>query len=125
LLQIANTCGNSASVYVNDLKADAYDFNRRELDISNFLRPGSNTLRIEVASTLNNRLMARNYHSAMGQIFAALAGETNDFTGTEADAAGLIQMLSGIAPAIQAYGLIGNVVLKTYTVKPVVIPTTK
>jgi hypothetical protein len=46
---------------VNGKKGRAVDFDAPEVDITELLHTGSNEIRVEVSSSLNNRLLARGY----------------------------------------------------------------
>ena len=63
VLKLGSTNGNTAAVYVNGKKADGVDMNHPTVDISELLVPGKNTLLVEVASTLNNRLHQKEYYA--------------------------------------------------------------
>lgn len=63
VLKLGSTNGNTAAVYVNGKKADGVDMNNPTIDISELLVPGKNTLLVEVASTLNNRLHQKEYYA--------------------------------------------------------------
>jgi hypothetical protein len=103
LLRIGSTNGNSAAVYVNDIKAPPYDFNKKSLDISALLKTGENTIKIEVASTLNNRLLARNYHAVIDQMLKARMTHISNPVKP-----------SFITPGVQDYGLLGPVRIDFY-----------
>ncbi|MDR0583813.1 MAG: hypothetical protein LBG57_05615 [Treponema sp.] len=105
-LYIGSTCGNSAAVYINGVKAPPYDFNRKTLDITALLKAGENIVKIEVPSTLNNRLLTRNYHAAIDRMLQARAVHV------------LPPPRYG-RPGVQDYGLIGPVMVKFYrTIHP-------
>jgi hypothetical protein len=99
VLKIGSTCGNSAAVYVNGKKTSGIDYARLETDISDLLSEGENTIKVEVSSTLNNRLVARHYFD------------------TIIDRHGpLIHGKPRIVPfAVQDYGMIGKVSVRFYT----------
>ena len=116
-LRIGSTNGNSAAVFVNGKKGKPYDFNRRSVDVSELLHAGTNEIMVEVASTLNNRLLARHYHenaikAMMAKVTAGMTAETEaaaDF--------GDGSMSMPAPPPVQDYGMTGEVQLVTYTVK--------
>jgi hypothetical protein len=61
ILRIGSVNGNSLAVFVNGEKTPVVDYSRLEANITGFLVPGENTVKVEVSSTLNNRLIARRY----------------------------------------------------------------
>ena len=92
-LSIASTGGGTAAVWVNGQKAPALNTRTLKVDISGLVRPGKNTIEIEVASTLTNRMLQRGYQDKK-------SGWTDEF------------------PAVQDYGLMGDVRIVTYTAIP-------
>ena len=82
ILHFASAGGGSIALWVNGEPAGGMNPRTLSADIGRFLVPGRNTLRVEVASTLTNRLLQRNYGEKQSRW-------TADF------------------PAIQAYGLAG------------------
>jgi hypothetical protein len=102
-LRIGSTNGNSAAVLVNGVKAPPWDFNRKTINIASLLKPGENTIKIEVASTLNNRLLARNYHAAIDNMLKARMTHVAKPAKP-----------SFITPGVQDYGLIGPVWIDFY-----------
>jgi hypothetical protein len=116
LLHIGSTNGNSAAVYVNGVKAPAYDFNRKAVDITALVQPGENTLTVEVSSTLNNRLLARGYHAIISKVLQA---RVDNFPKPEDAEAGLSpDMLKFTTPNVQDYGLAGPVTVSFYILAP-------
>lgn len=65
-LQLENANSGSIAVYVNGEKADGVNTRTLKVDISKLLKAGENTLKIEVASTLYNRVAQRGYYSFCG-----------------------------------------------------------
>jgi hypothetical protein len=61
VLKLTGTGGNSLAVYVNGKKIPPVDYSRLEADITSFLVKGENSIKVEVSTTLNNRLAARHY----------------------------------------------------------------
>jgi hypothetical protein len=116
LLRIGSTGGNSAAVYVNGVKAPAYDFNRKALDIGPLLKGGENRVTLEVSSTLNNRLKARNYHAVIGKMIQTMMADFPQPDPEEGDALGqsLADMMTTINPAVQDYGLASPVTVEFY-----------
>ncbi len=99
-LRIGSTNGNSAAVYVNGRKTPAVDFSNLTVDISDLLVPGENTVKVEVSSTLNNRLKARGYYDKVKTIKSMLDG------GNET-----------VKSSVQDYGMTGETILIPYTVE--------
>lgn len=114
ILKIGSTNGNTAAVYVNGAKARAVDFDALAVDISELLRPGENTVLVEVSTTLNNRLLARGYFDKVTEMSLMLSDHANNaFEGGEE------KENSGpsfdISASVQDYGMVGEVKLMTYT----------
>jgi hypothetical protein len=114
ILSIESTNGNSAAVYVNSKKAPAFDFDHRQVDITALLIPGKNSITIEVSSTLNNRLLDRDYHSIISEKTAELRAQAH---GGVAGGAGDLSELNIKRPGPQDYGMTGEVKLITYTIR--------
>lgn len=60
-LDIESLCGNTASVTVNGQKAAGLDIIARSVDISDLLKPGENSIEVEVSTTLRNRMVEKGY----------------------------------------------------------------
>ncbi|MGW4488523.1 glycosyl hydrolase [Amycolatopsis sp. NPDC004368] len=88
-LTIGSTGGALAQVWVNDHKITGYDFVAGRVDVSAALKPGTNTVRIEVASSLRNQMRALGYPD--------------------------LPAATTVAGAVAAYGLQGTVTLDTFT----------
>jgi hypothetical protein len=116
LLCIGSTQGNSAAVYVNGKKAPAFDFNRRKLDITALLIPGENSVTVEVSSTLNNRLLARNYPEIVAKMGERMAQDFSEAEGVEE----MSNMMKVKPPDPQDYGMTGEVKILTYTLKELI-----
>jgi hypothetical protein len=117
-LELASTNGNSAAVYVNGRKGPAYDFNAKTVDVSALLVPGENTIKVEVSSTLNNRLKARNYHSIIKTMMENMAKHFAEEAGESADAPAAPPPLpAGVNPGVQDYGMTGPVRLVFYRLR--------
>ncbi|MDR2607984.1 MAG: hypothetical protein LBC57_06285, partial [Treponema sp.] len=116
LLCIGSTNGNSAAVYVNGKKAPAFDFNYRKLDITALLVPGENSITVEVSSTLNNRLLARNYPAIVAKVGEMMAQNFSEMEGADE----IPNMMNLKPPAPQDYGMTGEVKVLTYTIKELV-----
>lgn len=109
LLCVESTNTNTAAVYVNDQKANAFDINTGIVDIGSLLRPGVNTILVEVASTLNNRLLARDYFEKGIELSMELcAAANNGFRPTRQTHCFILN------PTVQNYGMTGKVSLKPY-----------
>jgi hypothetical protein len=113
-LSIGSTNGNSAAVYVNEKKAAPYDFDRKAVDITKFLVSGENRIRVEVSSTLNNRLMDRNYHAIIHQIAEMMIEMIGEESEEMEEVANQMKL---IKPELQEYGMTGEVKLVIYTVR--------
>ncbi len=85
--------GGSVEAWVNGEKTPGIDIRILQVDITSLLRPGRNYLRIQVASTLTNRMLQRNYQSKESRW-------TESF------------------PTVQDYGLMGDVSIVPYTTVP-------
>jgi hypothetical protein len=101
VLSLDNANGCSVAVYVNGKKAPMTDYAVLETDITAFLVPGENRIKIEAASTLCNRLIARRYYDGLD------------------DTSGMI--VNGrrrtVAFDVLDYGLTGNVKINFYTLE--------
>ena len=114
LLCFGSTCGSLAAVSVNGKPARELDANALSLDISELLLPGENTVTVELATTLNNRLMANGYYDRVEELSLRLAHEASNANKTAAEGedpddgdTDHLTVLSGW----RNYGLIGPVVL--------------
>ncbi|MFV0399291.1 MAG: glycosyl hydrolase [Oscillospiraceae bacterium] len=90
VLEMESAGGGTVEVYVNGEKAPGVNTRTLRVDISGLVKPGSNALEIEVASTLTNRMIQRNYKDRK-------SGWDDNF------------------PQVQAYGLQGEVRVVPYT----------
>lgn len=95
-LNIDSTGGALAQVWVNGQKIPGYDFIAGRIDVSSALKPGANTVQIEVSSSLRNQMRALGYPD--------------------------LPDANTVAGAVASYGLQGNVSLETYTVAAVEKP---
>ncbi|MET7991891.1 glycosyl hydrolase [Amycolatopsis sp. NPDC005232] len=95
-LNIGSTGGALAQVWVNGQKITGYDFVAGRLDVSSALKAGTNTVRIEVSSSLRNQMRALGYPD--------------------------LPAASTVAGAVASYGLQGNVSLETFTIAVVEHP---
>lgn len=118
LLQIGSLNHHTAAVYVNDKKARAVDIDRLSVDISELLHPGKNKILVEVSSSLNNRLRARNYYESGNASSQELAANANNaLEVTEEGGAALetsADSMFHITAKVRDYGMTGEVKLRTY-----------
>lgn len=75
LLDLGSTAGGLGSVVVNGGPARGFDTSRPVVDVTDDLRPGENEVVVRVASSLNNRLLARGYYDDVPDIIAQLQGD--------------------------------------------------
>ena len=114
VMKIESLNGNTAVLYVNGNKAQAVDLNVRMVDISELLIPGENTILVEVASTLNNRLLARGYYDKVAEISKMLSSSANNaFEGGEEEKPEELNF--EVSAMVHDYGMVGDVTLLTYT----------
>lgn len=78
VLSIENIHKNTFAVFVNGKKAGAANFDSLAVDISSYLKQGMNEIKVEVSSTLNNRLLDRGYFTMVGRMTATLAANANN-----------------------------------------------
>ncbi len=128
LLKMDSVNGNTAAVYVNGSKAPAVDFDNPVVDITELLVKGENSLKVEVTSTLTNRLRQRGYFANIPARFMELMSESTSFAemahdgGEEkSDGPGLLEALMGSVTKcnVQDYGLTGKATLVTYTIEEI------
>ncbi len=62
ILRLASISNCTVAVYVNGKKAKGFDINRLQLDIISLIKTGANSICIEVATTLMNKLLATNFY---------------------------------------------------------------
>jgi hypothetical protein len=117
-LAIESTNGNTAAVYVNGKKAPPYDFNAKTVDISGLVAAGENTLTVEVSSTLNNRLKARNYHDIIKKTMENMAKEFAAAADGPPDPGAAPPFPGEIQPDWQDYGMTGKTELHFYRLSP-------
>ena len=116
VLTFGSALGATVKVAVNGRAAKPVDFDALRVDVSELLQPGENTVTVEIATTLNNRLMANGYYDMVEKLSLQLAHEAsnaNDVAGesdeTEKEPTERFTVLSGW----RKYGLIGPAVLRT------------
>jgi hypothetical protein len=68
LLDLGSTAGGLGSVRVNDGGATGFDTSAPVVDVTEDLRAGRNEIVVRVASSLNNRLLARGYYEDVPDI---------------------------------------------------------
>ena len=116
-LKIENTNKCSAAVYVNGAKARAVDMDELSADVSELLLPGENEIRVEVSSTLNNRLIARGYYELGQKISMQVAENANNAmdAGNDGSAAeGAPAPLFNVTYRVKDYGMTGSARLVLY-----------
>jgi hypothetical protein len=72
LLDLGSTAGGLGAVRINEGAPRGFDTSHPQVDITNDLRPGENTLLVRVSSSLNNRLLARGYYDNVLDLIASL-----------------------------------------------------
>ncbi len=116
-LSIGSTNGQTCAVYINGVKAPGVDFDRPEVDITPFVKPGKNAVAVEVSSTLTNRLRARGYFAGLIGRFMELMSESAAMG--EMEEAGDNPLGSLMATLTdcdaQNYGMTGSAKIVTYT----------
>lgn len=113
-LHIGSTNGNTAAVYINGKKARAVDFNKRIIDISEFLVAGENEIKVEVSSTLTNRLLSRDYYIFSNDYSKRLALGATNANEHEKEGEPITTTTFTIVPEYQDYGMMGTVEILFY-----------
>lgn len=107
VLELGGTNGSTAAVYINGQAAEAYNINKRTLDVTKLLKQGTNEILVEVSSTLNNRLLQRGFYATAmerSNLLRLKAGnETPDKFVHEP-----------IKTRVRDYGLVGSSFLRIY-----------
>jgi hypothetical protein len=75
VLDLGSSAGGLGSVSINDGPVRGFDTSRPRIDVTDDLRRGDNTVRVRVASSLNNRLLARGYYDQVPDIGLQLFGK--------------------------------------------------
>ncbi|HEY5787285.1 MAG TPA: hypothetical protein VIT65_21175, partial [Microlunatus sp.] len=75
LLDLGSTAGGLGAVQIDDGPVRGFDTSRPVVDVTEELQPGVHTVRIRVASSLNNRLLARGYYDRVPDVAVELFGE--------------------------------------------------
>ncbi|MDO5618517.1 glycosyl hydrolase [Kocuria sp.] len=89
-LELGSTCGGLASASVNGSPAIGVDTSVSKADVTQFLVAGQNTVVIRVASSLNNRLLARGYYDDVLDIVTVMGGQPPATVQTSPQAHGLL-----------------------------------
>ena len=110
----ANKC--TAAVYVNGQKAPAVDIDELTVDVTKLLVPGENEIKVEISSTLNNRLIARGYYEMGEKISMQVAENANNAmeAGDGDVPAPGPEGLFNISYRVRDYGMTGETSLITY-----------
>ena len=74
LLDLGSTAGGLGSVRVGGGEPRGFDTSAPVVDVTEDLRAGANTVTVRVASSLNNRLLARGYYQALPDIITQIGG---------------------------------------------------
>jgi hypothetical protein len=74
LIDLGSTGGGLGSLRVNDAAARGFDTSNPVVDVTADLRPGDNSVTVRVASSLNNRLLARGYYDKVPDIVDKIMG---------------------------------------------------
>ena len=112
ILELGSTNESSAAVVVNGVTFP-FDFNRLAVDITSAVKPGRNALTVEIATSLNNRLIQRQYYSRTMPESLAHMG---DFGGGEGEGGNAEAMNDSFASVfanpmnatVKDYGLTGK-----------------
>jgi hypothetical protein len=72
LLDLGSAAGGLGSVRANDGDAKGFDTSTPVVDLTDDLRAGDNTVTVRVASSLNNRLLARGYYERVPDIITQI-----------------------------------------------------
>lgn len=68
-LKIGKTGGNPVMAWINGRKTKEINIDNREIEITDLVKAGDNIICIDVPTTLNNRLMSRNYYDDVMEDF--------------------------------------------------------
>ncbi|MFL6027446.1 MAG: hypothetical protein ACJ72K_10950, partial [Friedmanniella sp.] len=90
VLDLGSTAGGLGSVSVNGGEARGFDTSVPTVDVTDDLRAGENVVTVRVASSLNNRLLARGYYTQVPDIITEIAGSTPRMQSTEVHEHGLL-----------------------------------
>ncbi|MET7328103.1 glycosyl hydrolase [Nonomuraea sp. NPDC005650] len=89
VIDLGSTAGGLGSVRVNGDEAKGFDTSCPRVDVTAALRAGENTVTVRVASSLNNRLLARGYYDSVPDVVSHFAGHSESQK-TEAHDHGLL-----------------------------------
>jgi hypothetical protein len=107
LLDLGSTAGGLGSVRANDGEVKGFDTSAPVVDLTRDLRSGDNTVTVRVASSLNNRLLARGYYDKVPDVIMRITGNPPGMQSTY----------------VRDYGLLGPVRLRREAVRQAA-PTT-
>ena len=123
VLDLGSTCGCTAAVYVNGEKAPGIDFDDPRVEITGLVKSGRNEIRVEVSSTLNNRLRQRGYYASLPMRFMQLMSENTSFGemgGGDGGENPMGAMFAGLTQCeAQDYGMVGKARVSFYAVAEV------
>lgn len=126
VFQMDSVCGSTAAVYVNGVKAPAVDFARPEVDITALVKPGKNEIKVEVTSTLANRLQARGYFRDIPKMMGIIMSDPTVFgemPGSDDEKPEDAPEGPGFPMTFETepvnYGLTGGARITTYTLKEI------
>ena len=116
VLTLGSTNECSAAVIVNGVTFP-FDFNRLSCDVTKALRRGENRITVEIAATLNNRLLERGYYK--DTVPAALirlcgCGVIAELRSCETGRRLLDQIYWGCTTSVKDYGLTGEAEITFY-----------
>ena len=75
LLDLGSTSGGLGSVRVNGSEPVGFDTSHPVVDVTDMVLAGDNDLVVRVASSLNNRLLARGYYDGVPDVLAIITGQ--------------------------------------------------
>ena len=90
LLDLGSTAGGLGSVQIDDGPLRGFDTSHPVVDVTDEVRPGTHTVKIRVASSLNNRLLARGYYDRVPDVAADLFGASGQMQVTVVHDHGLL-----------------------------------
>ena len=101
---------------MNGQKAPAVDIDELTVDVTKLLVPGENEIKVEISSTLNNRLIARGYYEMGEKISMQVAENANNAmeAGDGDVPAPGPEGLFNISYRVRDYGMTGETSLITY-----------
>jgi hypothetical protein len=90
VLDLGSTGGGLGAARVNDGDPIGFDTSRPLVDVTSALHTGINTVTIRVASSLNNRLLARGYYESLVDVGARILGKPPTMQTTDVHDHGLL-----------------------------------